>query len=260
MTSEHKIGLLLGLLFIFVIAFLINGLPSLKASAHGNELTYNMVNHQADTPGLAQEERDSIESLDRSFGQATHADSPLKSSGDTQDEVRFRMPLPTPGSEVSRSVADALRETMAERKRNRTQTGTQFYVVQSGDNLGTIAEKFYGKIIGNKLATVDTLFAANRAVLPSPDEVRAGTKLTIPVVTGAASQVLKTNRTGAGKAKSSARTTVLYTVKEGDNLWKIAAKQLGDGNRNKDIMTLNEMVLLGSTKVVPGMRLKLPAP
>ena len=30
MTSDAKIGLLLGLVFIFVIAFVINGLPSLR--------------------------------------------------------------------------------------------------------------------------------------------------------------------------------------------------------------------------------------
>ena len=30
MTSDAKIGLLLGLIFIFVIAFVINGLPSLR--------------------------------------------------------------------------------------------------------------------------------------------------------------------------------------------------------------------------------------
>ena len=265
MTSEHKIGLLLGLVFIFVIAFLINGLPSLKASAHGNELTYNMVNHQADTPGLAHRERQvghSMESLDRSSGQATPADSPLTSSGDPQAEVRFSMPLPIPGSDVSRSVADVLREnqaSIAERKRKRTQTGTQFYVVQSGDNLSTIAAKFYGQIIGNKLATVNTLFTVNKAVLPSPDEVRAGMKLTIPVITGVASQVLKTNRTEGGKAKSNARATATYTVKDGDSLWEIAADRLGDGSRWKEIVKLNQTVSLDNVKVIAGMRLKLPA-
>ena len=43
MTSDAKIGLLLGLVFIFIIAFIINGLPSFKSEVDNNELTTTMV-------------------------------------------------------------------------------------------------------------------------------------------------------------------------------------------------------------------------
>ncbi len=46
-----------------------------------------------------------------------------------------------------------------------------------------------------------------------------------------------------------------YTVKRGDTLWGIAAKQLGSGYRYKEIMKLNG---LKSTMIVSGQRLKLP--
>ncbi|MGA2094604.1 MAG: hypothetical protein ABSH16_14575 [Sedimentisphaerales bacterium] len=39
MTSDAKIGLLLGLVFIFVIAFIINGLPGFHHKDDGNKLT-----------------------------------------------------------------------------------------------------------------------------------------------------------------------------------------------------------------------------
>jgi len=44
MTSDAKIGLLLGLIFIFVVAFIINGLPNLKPQATRAEVPTNMVN------------------------------------------------------------------------------------------------------------------------------------------------------------------------------------------------------------------------
>ncbi|MHC4743285.1 MAG: LysM peptidoglycan-binding domain-containing protein [Planctomycetota bacterium] len=50
MTSDAKIGLLLGLVFIFIIAFIINGLPKLRGQSDSNELTNNMVRNTP--PGI----------------------------------------------------------------------------------------------------------------------------------------------------------------------------------------------------------------
>ena len=57
MTSDTKFGLLLGLIFIFVIAFVINGLPGFRQNRNTNELTYNMVGLQAEPETLAARER-----------------------------------------------------------------------------------------------------------------------------------------------------------------------------------------------------------
>lgn len=56
-------------------------------------------------------------------------------------------------------------------------------------------------------------------------------------------------------AASSAAATRTYTVKSGDSLWAIAAKQLGDGSRYKEIKSLNNLT---SDTIHPGQVLKLP--
>lgn len=57
-------------------------------------------------------------------------------------------------------------------------------------------------------------------------------------------------------AFNSNATQVTYTVVTGDSLWAIAQKRLGNGNRYKEIMTLNG---LSSTVIRPGQKLKLPS-
>ena len=47
----------------------------------------------------------------------------------------------------------------------------------------------------------------------------------------------------------------IYTVVPGDNLWKIAEKELGDGNRCVDIRTLNGLT---SNAIRVGMKLLIP--
>ena len=61
------------------------------------------------------------------------------------------------------------------------------------------------------------------------------------------------------KAESPAETIPVaektYTVKAGDSLWAIAAKQLGNGGRYKEIMSLNG---LKDDVIYAGQMLKLP--
>ena len=47
-----------------------------------------------------------------------------------------------------------------------------------------------------------------------------------------------------------------YTVKKGDSLWKIAKEHLGDGNRWKEIQTLNAFA--DDCIIYPDQVLKLP--
>jgi nucleoid-associated protein YgaU len=50
-----------------------------------------------------------------------------------------------------------------------------------------------------------------------------------------------------------------YTVKDGDSLWRIAEKKLGNGGRYTEISKLNADVLEDEDDIVVGMRLRLPA-
>ena len=51
----------------------------------------------------------------------------------------------------------------------------EYYVVQKGDTLQKISEKFFGTTKKWK-----DIYEANRKVLKSPDRIRAGQKLVIP--------------------------------------------------------------------------------
>lgn len=55
--------------------------------------------------------------------------------------------------------------------------------------------------------------------------------------------------------QGKAAATRTYTVRKGDSLWAIAAKQLGDGNRYKEIKNLNDLT---SDTIHAGQVLKLP--
>jgi nucleoid-associated protein YgaU len=50
-----------------------------------------------------------------------------------------------------------------------------------------------------------------------------------------------------------------YVVQDGDNLWKIATSQLGDGARFQEIAKLNTNILKSDDALSIGMRLRLPA-
>lgn len=62
----------------------------------------------------------------------------------------------------------------------------------------------------------------------------------------------KATSAGASTGQDAART---YTVKRGDSLWAIAAKNLGSGTRYTEIKALNG---LKSDTIYPGQVLKLP--
>lgn len=55
--------------------------------------------------------------------------------------------------------------------------------------------------------------------------------------------------------QGAAATNRTYTVKAGDSLWAIAAKQLGNGSRYKEIKSLNGLT---SDVINAGQVLKLP--
>lgn len=62
----------------------------------------------------------------------------------------------------------------------------------------------------------------------------------------------------ATTATETVTVGTIYEVVEGDNLWKIAEEQLGDGLHYKEILALNPRITKQDSLAV-GMRLNLPS-
>ena len=144
MDSDTKIRLLVGLVFIFVIAFVINGVPRFGDATNSKAPSAPEIDG---TPGIGARERNII---------------------NRPTEPVVPEPATDEGSEVPESepVKPALAKV--------------YYTVSEGDNLADIAKKFYGPKKGNRRANVMRLFEANRRVLKSPDKIYPGQKLIIP--------------------------------------------------------------------------------
>jgi nucleoid-associated protein YgaU len=315
MTSDAKIGLLLGLVFIFVIAFIINGLPNFGSHSQaeatpmsafrpdknlGVAASAQNAQEQLDWDALLAEESDALADVQSAETEAEPPETVVAAEG---QDARSVYTLDSLMGGVSRTIEDVVnrfaessrstplqveaseppptisvpepnpsRATPAERPG--TGPTPKFYVVQDGDILATVAKKAYGLEEGNRLVNIKLIFEANRMTLESPDEIRIGQKLIIPPLpkAGAAGKVEpalsealfekvqdigRRNRVETGEDKPQGR---FYVVQDGDNLWKIATGQLGDGARCEEIVKLNADVLKSKDTILAiGMRLRLPA-
>ncbi|MCF7974234.1 MAG: LysM peptidoglycan-binding domain-containing protein [Phycisphaerae bacterium] len=269
MTSDTKIGLLLGLIFIFVIAFVINGLPGFDRTQSPNELTYNLANYQETAPDLGAREQNAQRYMESPYGML-HADL----------SVRDQMTLPSVDPVVQDQAANIIQEMqeaqvatmnpnlLQRQMAKKVNAWPKVCEVKKGDNLGKIALRYYGPDEGNKLANITAIFTANRDILPSANAVKEGQQLIIPALSPAASKAIEEITVPVESvgtplpvpAVESTPKTILYTVKEEDNLWKIAMSQLGNGGRYPEIAKLNVSLLPDENSLKPGMLLKLPAP
>jgi nucleoid-associated protein YgaU len=290
MTSDAKVGLLLGLFFIFVIAFIINGLPRFRSDTNSNELT-TMANSPNDSY-IGSNERKAREAILREKAVRIKRESTEDAQEATRGggDVRYKRPFSEGNVAVKDEVVTATTEnkvrptspdTNKEAKVNEPTTVKpnlpKIYVVQDGDNLAKIAQKFYGAVKGNKTINVIRIFEANSKVLKSPDDVPAGQKLVIPLLKDEAKSVfnggLFERIKSIGRTRSSTTTPTKtparprpkppsaqpskqYVVREDDNLWRIAAKQLGDGERFREIIKLN--ALEDEDYLTVGQRLRIP--
>ncbi len=293
MTSDAKIGLLLGLVFIFLIAFIINGLPSFNNDKDNNDLTLRIVSPQSDRVGLAAKERKAnLEVINPTEAEVVRPMVPVeKASSEAMvtaarnEGVRFETPLPKKPQDVEK--AEAAKET---KKGVRTIPSKavlpKVYVVAEGDSLAIIAKKFYGEEEGNKAVNVNRIYEANRKNLKSADELYVGQKLMIPLLRTSVQDKSKIKSVFAPKIfekvesigkrhfggerkgdpilrktekwKPVVARTNRYVVREGDSLWRIAAEKLGDGNRFREIFKLNTGILEDEDNLVVGMELKIP--
>jgi nucleoid-associated protein YgaU len=297
MTSDAKVGVLLGFVFIFIVAFLINGLGDVDSDQDNNELTENMVRSNSRSLGLGSSER----KVNREVIEAIEPLQPdvekiWKDSMADAEEVRFSVPLPVilPQKEkVETTQAGPAKQDVMKIEVPATVVKTEpekdvrvkvmkisppkprIFIVKSGDNLASIAKEVYGDEEGNRMVNIQLIFEANAGQLKSADEIYEGQKLLIPSLLDVGSkakepsgvipevqvEVVKSigrRHKGADVSKTPKTQERWYEVKEDDSLWKIATQELGDGNRYKEIKRLNSDLLSNEDDLDIGLRLKLP--
>lgn len=114
---------------------------------------------------------------------------------------------------------------------------------------------YYGFIRETKAPAIiiECAFVDNAKDIKVIDTAAEQEKMGIAIAKG----ILKTLGIAYKKATAAkpATTANTYTVKKGDSLWKIAAEQLGNGTRYKEIKTINA---LASDTIYAGQVLKLP--
>ena len=138
------------------------------------------------------------------------------------------------------------------------------YVAVAGDSVSRIAARLMG---GNTKANRELLIRANPLLQNDGNVVVIGRTYVVPRASGDSGSA----QTAAGALPAShdspaidsaarpAEPTRWYTVKGDDNLWRIAASQLGSGTAWTQIRDLNKDVLKGGETVHPNMRLRLPS-
>ena len=149
-----------------------------------------------------------------------------------------------------------------------TVNGAKQYVAIEGDTVSKLAGRFLG---ANTKTNREAILAINPTLKQNPNNVIVGRTYMIPPAT-ASKPVVATGASPAPVVPIAPEHPVavapkppvngpqyFYTVKENDNLWRIAQSQLGDGNAWAAIKELNKDILKGKDDVRPNMRLRLPA-
>ena len=260
MTSDAKVGLLLGFVFIITIAFLINGLPNFLKSASAEEpVRTSVADYPTDSIDISHHAEKAIDEIE-DFNKRREIEPPV--------ETRFRIDLAkavTPKPENPKNLFEPKARQQAVVV---TKSTERKYIVQADDNLAVIAKKFYGPELGNKRAVVHGIFEANTDILDSPDDIRIGQKLTIPAVgsvtkTKTQLQTQKKSIFDSGMFEKVKKLVTRpkpkrYVVRQDETLWQIAAEYLGDPERYHEILELNEDVINDASELGIGVSLKLP--
>ncbi len=232
MTSDAKVGLLLGLLFIFIIAFVINGWNS-GDEENNNELTGDMIKLQHQPSPIGQQERTAARQLSRMenhYRENTSAQTQSAQSHQIspQNHQRVRTTLPLP--KLSEDMQAALRKTKFDTTQP-TEPTRQKQTPPIRRDLSKPSDK-------------------NITNAPQKQTEEESTKTTEKI------RVIKPPKPQWPK---------MHVVKEGDNLWKIAQKFYGpvEGKKKQAIERIlkrNSSKVKAPERIYPGQRLFIPTP
>jgi hypothetical protein len=161
MDSKAKIGLLIGLVILFFIVFVLNGLPLIGDARESDELPKFV---DSEPLGIIPEMPPEV------FPPTRVPEQPPKDTPLPKGQLRFRVQL------LSTTLPDEIGNLVEPVKQARP----KIHVVRKGDNLADIAKRYYGPKEGNKRASIKRIFEANHKLLKSPDTIYPGQKLIIP--------------------------------------------------------------------------------
>jgi LysM repeat protein len=150
----------------------------------------------------------------------------------------FATDTPTPTHTLTPTITLTPSETPTpEPTLTPTPQGPTTYIVEVGDNLSSIAEKFGVEVLA--------IMAANN--LSDPNEIQVGATLIIPAPGG----VLPTDT--PIPTNLSPGTRIQYIVKPGDNLQTIASKfnSTAEAIALLNDMTVTDVLFVGRTLIVP---------
>lgn len=182
------------------------------------------------------------------------------------DGIRASVQLP--GMQGAALAAEPKPETIAQVQQQpaiaEAATGGS-YVVKRGQTLTHIAIEVY-QDRENAVKNAQKIYEMNKDILSSMDRVREGQELRIPPVAhgGQLSRLAQLAAEypnalkPAGSEQSQEIQGKIYTVKNGDNLWKIAEQTLGKGHLYKKIVDANQDVLSNESRLSPGMTILIP--
>ncbi len=238
MTSDAKIGLLLGLVFIFIIAFVINGLPRFRDAANGSELTTNMVSSPNGNYGITGSVNKTRERLDwdEIVGEPEVEEAYVEpeqtpveqQEPEAEEEIRFKMKLPQDFFSVQDTSNDQVSESINSPLLDPFNYGAS---ESAGVNVSQADSSYTNEPVYEPVVSGQTVPPVSIEV-KKPKPVRPA----IPKV---------------------------YVVSSGDNLADIAKKFYGEveGNRRvniKKIFEANKNILESADQIIVGQKLVIP--
>lgn len=164
----------------------------------------------------------------------------------TEDRPEPARPAPpaaasAPEKEAATPPAEARRETAA--ARTQPADGARTHVVKEGETLSDVSAQHFGTV--KRWKEIADLNAVD------PNRLKVGAVLRLPAGAGAAAAAPATASAKDGAAAGR------YRVAEGDSLWLVAERVLGDGERWKEIAAANPGI--DANRLVVGAWLALPS-
>jgi len=127
-----------------------------------------------------------------------------------------------------------------------TPVSKRTHIIQKGDSLWKLAEKYYGDASKWRL-----IQETNKEIVPRTTALKVGLEIIIPELEVAPRE----------KAESPFRepvSTRTYVIRRGDLLWNLAVKFYGDGTKWKVIHEANKGVIPNPTLLPVGKKIVIP--